>query len=366
MLDLRDGCRYELHPGQVMTTASVFKIEVLAGVLLRAQQQHRGLTGWEATRIAPMIRESANPPTNDLFTSLGGVAGVARLHATFGLDETRTPTGTWGLTQTTARDQVDLLRQVLVDGGPLDAGSRQRAWDEMSAVVPSQRWGVTEAVPAGWPVALKNGFAPSPHDGWRLNSAGKVGDAWLAVVLTDGWPSEAAGIEGNRFVNRTIAATLARTPVSDDAATIVPGALGRPATWDEHHHAVAALHAGVSPTDLARYLVAVAERATIARLYLAGLGRAPDPAGWSAQTAAGVHAAAAGIAAAVDAPEHWQFVQTVFERALGRQPDDRSWYDASRSRAEALLGIATSPEHVQRSRARVDALVAQLVADITP
>lgn len=161
VLGLRDGCEYHLYPGMRVTTASVFKVEVLAVVLLRAQEAGRGLSDWEATRVRPMISESANPPTNELFTSLGGVAGANRLHARFGLTETSTPSGTWGITSTTARDQLRLLQQVLVSGGPLDTAARQRAWDEMTGVVPAQRWGITEAVPQGWPVALKNGFAGS-------------------------------------------------------------------------------------------------------------------------------------------------------------------------------------------------------------
>src|SRR5207237_385724 len=37
--DTRTGCDYAFRPDLRMTTASVFKAEVLAGVLLRAQQQ---------------------------------------------------------------------------------------------------------------------------------------------------------------------------------------------------------------------------------------------------------------------------------------------------------------------------------------
>jgi beta-lactamase class A len=239
VVDLRDGCGYDLAPGRRMTTASVFKVEVLAGVLLRAQQEHRGLDQWEASRVRPMISQSADAPTNQLFTYLGGVAGFARLAEAFGLTETSTPTGTWGLTTTTARDQVKLLRQVLLGGGPLDAASRARARVELTGVVPAQRWGITEGVPAGWVVAQKNGFADSTDHGWRLNSVGQVGDAWLVATFTDGWRSEAAGIEGNRFLNRAISTGLARVPVGPfpTAAVFVDrqfaDVLGRAPRYDE-------------------------------------------------------------------------------------------------------------------------------------
>jgi beta-lactamase class A len=213
VVDLRDGCTYDLAPGRRMTTASVFKVEVMAGVLLKAQQEGRELNGWEASRVRPMIAESADGPTNQLFSYLGGVAGFARLHRTFGLTETSTPSGTWGLTTTTARDEIRLLRQVLLGGGPLGDVARRRAGVEMTSVVPAQRWGITEGAPAGWVVAQKNGFAPSRDHGWRLNSVGQVGGAWLVATFSDGWGSEAAGIEGNRFLNRAISTSLARVPV---------------------------------------------------------------------------------------------------------------------------------------------------------
>jgi hypothetical protein len=258
--DLRDGCTYELRPGRRMTTASVFKVEVLAGVLLRAQREGRELNAWEAERVRPMIARSANPPTNELFSSLGGVPGVTRLHQAFGLAETSTPSGTWGLTVTTARDQVKLLRQVLLGGGPLGEAGRRRALAELAGVVPEQRWGITEGVPKGRVVALKNGFAGSRAHGWRLNSVGLVAGHWLVATLTDGWPSEARGIEGNRFLNRAITTRLARVPIEGHAsaeAWVV-------ATYAEHHHRSATLeertrwsallHQGADPRDVDRQI----------------------------------------------------------------------------------------------------------------
>lgn len=260
MLDLRDGCEHHLNPGLRITTASVFKVEVMAGVLLRAQEERRAVSEWESALIGPMISESADAPTNQLFTSLGGVAGANRLHERFGLGETTTPSGTWGLTSTTARDQLHLLEQVLVRGGPLDDAARQRAWDEMAAVVPEQRWGITEAVPAGWPVGLKNGFAGSACCRWRLNSVGKVREDWLVAVLTDGWSTREAGIEGNRFVNAAVATRLARVRIEDEP---------RAESWlDRHYRQLfsrpldlhgritwgAALHVGVPPADLLAWL----------------------------------------------------------------------------------------------------------------
>jgi hypothetical protein len=109
----------------------------------------------------------------------------------------------------------------------------------MASVVPSQRWGITEGAPKGWVVVQKNGFADSDDHRWRLNSVGQVGDGWLVATFTDGWGSESAGIEGNRFLNRAISTALARVPVGPfpTAAAFVDrqfaDVLGRVPTYDE-------------------------------------------------------------------------------------------------------------------------------------
>ena len=46
--DTRSGCDYLFDPNTRITTASVLKIEIMAGVLLRAQRAGRGLTAGES------------------------------------------------------------------------------------------------------------------------------------------------------------------------------------------------------------------------------------------------------------------------------------------------------------------------------
>ena len=101
----------------------------------------------------------------------------------------------WGRTTTSARDQVDLLRQVLLgQGGPLNSESRAIALNLMTSVVSSQTWGVTAGVPSGWTVAQKNGFA-----GIVINSVGWVDEpgssqGYVVAILSQGWPDHPSGI----------------------------------------------------------------------------------------------------------------------------------------------------------------------------
>ncbi len=129
-------------------TASTIKAQFLAGVLLTAQDEGRPVTAWERMRIAPMISLSHNPPASELFVSLGGTAGRERLDDRFGLTAT-TSTSRGGATSTTAHDRTLLALRLLHGGGPLAAAGRAEAWAAMTAVHPSQQWGITRRCPCG-------------------------------------------------------------------------------------------------------------------------------------------------------------------------------------------------------------------------
>lgn len=215
--DTRTGCWYQLEPGMQITTASVIKAQFLAGVLLRAQDQGRPLSQWERDRIAPMMTYSHNPPASDLFTSLGGVAGQEALDQRYGLTTT-TSTSAWGATASTATDRTRLALQLLHGGGPLGAPMRQEAWAAMTAVHPTQQWGITAGVPTGWTVALKNGFFPL--DGiarWRIGSTGFVrhdasGQGYAITIMTDRNPDHDAGQRLVETVSRHVASVLTGRP----------------------------------------------------------------------------------------------------------------------------------------------------------
>jgi hypothetical protein len=197
VFDTRSDCAFWMSPDQRLRTASVFKVMVMAGSLLEAQERGRGPTGWEMGQMTPMITESANDPVRSLWRSFGGSPWYRRQTRIFGLSDTLAvgdrETG-WGRTTTSAKDQGDLIRQVLLgDWGPIDPANRAVAWDLMTSVVPSQTWGITSGVPSGWIVAQKNGFA-----GGVANSAGFIedpgGGGYVIVVLTNGWSTWSRGV----------------------------------------------------------------------------------------------------------------------------------------------------------------------------
>ena len=196
--DTRTGCEFSMNPGSRQRTASVFKVMVMAGTLYEAQSEMRRVSEWEASQLAPMIRESANNPGPGVVEPLRGIPLVSRSGRVVRVgpdhDGGRHRVGV-GAHHTSASDQVDLVRQVILgEWGPLDANSRDYAWSLMTSVVPDQTWGVTAGVPAGWAVGQKNGFA-----GGVANSVGFVRhpdglDGYVIAVLTSGWPTWTRGV----------------------------------------------------------------------------------------------------------------------------------------------------------------------------
>jgi hypothetical protein len=212
--DTRSGCAYWMNPGERLRTASVFKVMVMAGTLYEAQDDGREVSSWEWSQLVPMITESADDPVRALWNHFGGSPWFRRQATRFGLNQTTTVGDSelvWGRTTTSAKDQGDLVRQVLLgDWGPLEDTYRDRAWDLMTSVVPGQTWGITEDVPEGWKVAQKNGFA-----GHITNSVGFVRhtngvDGYVVAVLSNGWSSWAQGVPTVEEIAGWVSESLAR------------------------------------------------------------------------------------------------------------------------------------------------------------
>lgn len=210
--DTRTGCEYALNPDTRSRTASVFKIMVMAGTLLEAQRASRPVSEWEMGQLTPMITKSANSPVGSLWRHFGASPWFSRQGETFGLTETTINADhdpIWGATRTSAHDQVNLVRQVLLgEWGPLGSEYREVALDLMTSVVPEQSWGVSAGVPEGWRIALKNGFA-----GATINSVGWIDEpgssrGYVVAILSYGWPNHATGIAAVEEVSRKVAASM--------------------------------------------------------------------------------------------------------------------------------------------------------------
>ncbi|MEU7056497.1 serine hydrolase [Streptomyces sp. NPDC046197] len=206
-------------------TASIVKADILATLLLQAQDAGRHLTAQERTYAAAMIGNSDNDSASALWRIIGGADGLNAANRRFGLTATVGGDGTlWGLTQTTAADQLMLLKQVFGDDSELSGASRSYLQGLMGQIAEDQDWGVSAAADgSAW--ALKNGWLPRSTTGlWDVNSIGRVtagGDTCLVAVLSNGHTTKEQGILLVEAAARAAVSVLtdATTPAAEAEAS---------------------------------------------------------------------------------------------------------------------------------------------------
>jgi hypothetical protein len=208
------GATYTFHVGEAFETASVVKVDILAALLLQAQDAGRDLTSAERSWAGDMIRYSDNAAATALWWVIGGADGLAQANSRLGLTETSPgQDGWWGLTTTTVADRIRLVDAITDPEGPLDDDARTFILGLMRGVDVDQDWGVSAGARPGETTALKNGWMPrSNQDGrWTVNSMGWItgeGTDLTVVVMSRGHASSAAGIafveEIARLVRRVV------------------------------------------------------------------------------------------------------------------------------------------------------------------
>jgi hypothetical protein len=211
VLDHRTGTSYTYGGDVAIRTASVVKVDILAAVVLRAQDAGRDLTASEQSLAAAMIRSSDNDAASTLWWSIGGSTGLAASDARLGLTGTVPGSGEyWGATTTTVADRIHLLDTIADPAGPV-AAYRDYILGLMGTVEVDQAWGVSAAAAGGDEVALKNGWI-GLDSGWTVNSIGRITGATSDItiaILSQYQPSYADGIATVEHI-----ATLARSELA--------------------------------------------------------------------------------------------------------------------------------------------------------
>lgn len=177
-------------------TASIVKVDILVALLLK---QDGSLTTSQKTLAKSMITLSDNSAATTLFQTVGGATGLNKLNLELGLVETTAGSnGNWGLTTTTAQDQIRLLKLIFLENDIISDASRAYVSSLMSAVSQDQDWGVTAAASNDETTAVKNGWLQRTTTGlWDVTSIGYVEyqeHSLLAVVLVTSSKSMSAGV----------------------------------------------------------------------------------------------------------------------------------------------------------------------------
>ena len=194
--DTRTGVSCEFHPGWHFDSASIAKVVILVALLHEVAARHGVLSAAQAGLAREMITDSDNAAADTLWDEVGR-ASLLRFLDLAGMTQTTLGPGIlWGLTQTTAPDELRLLT-VLTSANPLlDTASREYVLQLMAQVIPAQRWGVPAGAGVGVTVHVKNGWLPNPQL-WVVNSIGAFTSddgVYKIVVLSQGNLALADGI----------------------------------------------------------------------------------------------------------------------------------------------------------------------------
>jgi hypothetical protein len=148
-----------------------------------------------------MIENSSNADATALFWHVGGGPAlqnfaVHRLHlrSTYFRDD-----GWWGLTRTTAADQIRVVSFIAYPNWLFTGASREYATSLLNRVESDQRWGMPLA--PGTATWNKNGWitqSGATASEWTMNTIGHVSNTALGIdytvaILSDNEPSYAAG-----------------------------------------------------------------------------------------------------------------------------------------------------------------------------
>jgi beta-lactamase class A len=169
-------------------SASVVKVMLMVAYLREAR--NRGLDDHDRNLLAPMIKRSANAPASEIFLQVGAGA-LHKLARDAGMKGFTTGP-TWGASHIAPGSQARFFHEIerYIPKRHVDY-----ALHLMANVVSRQRWGIPPAVPQGWRIHFKGGWAPEAA-GWKINQVALLtnGDRRLSVaVLTRGNPSKGYG-----------------------------------------------------------------------------------------------------------------------------------------------------------------------------
>lgn len=198
-LAVREGSRtWSWRGARTVPAASLMKTMFLAAHLRSGDVRGRALRAGDRALLEPMVRRSDDVTA----TRVRGIVGDARLRRlgrAAGMRDLRLAR-VWGLSRTSARDQVALFHRL---DALLPARHRAYAQRLLETIVPSQRWGVGAVdLPDGWTLRFKGGWGSGSGavDHQSALLAGDDGGRVALSITTTGNGTHARGKETLRGV----------------------------------------------------------------------------------------------------------------------------------------------------------------------
>ena len=192
-------------------SASTVKAMLLVAYLRRGDVRARSLRGAERRQLGPMVRRSDNVAATRIF-GIVGMRGLARLARRAHMARFA-PHPIWGGSRIDARDGTRFMLGV---DRLVPPRHRAYAMRLLASIVPSQRWGIGQAVPRGWRLFHKGGWGSGSGAVDHQIALLTRGRLRVAVAITTtGNPSHKVGKVTLRGVARRLLRGLGRVTPRD-------------------------------------------------------------------------------------------------------------------------------------------------------
>lgn len=153
-------------------TASIIKVSVLTELLNLDQKKKHTMTESDRDLAKSMIENSNNEATTFLLENeLDGYDGTEPLFKSLMMKNTSANLQAWGVSTTTAADQILLLNEIFFEHHILNKERANYIEYLMRHVEPDQDWGISAADSRA---ELKNGWLEYTGYGWIVNSIGHI------------------------------------------------------------------------------------------------------------------------------------------------------------------------------------------------
>lgn len=219
-IDLTSGSSASYNSDTALRGGGLVTADILAVLLLQHQQTGTPVSAGEAELAANMMQNSDSAATTQLWTLVGGAAGLAAANSTLKLHDTammavgRT---NWRWTRTTVADQLQLLADLTRPRSPLNAAYRDYALGLMASA-PAQHSSVLGAASGGAPAAIADGSLLGPR--WVIGSIGVLqrhDHEVLVAVLSDRNPAQTPAVTAARAAAGAAADLVTPAPAGDPA-----------------------------------------------------------------------------------------------------------------------------------------------------
>lgn len=197
--DRISGTKVSVRGQVAYQSASIIKVTIVAGLMLKRQNEGGTLTAAEREYAKAAITRSDNTAASQLFALLGWQEGLAWATRTFGMRHTAV-LSRWGMSMTTADDQVAMLAAISKPDGLLTRSHQNLLLGWMADVIAGQDFGVPAAAGKdAKSVFVKNGWFDRDDEGglWEVNTIGRIVERdadWVIACLSDRNASTDAGI----------------------------------------------------------------------------------------------------------------------------------------------------------------------------